>query len=279
MHYFALSLLLLLLHGSGAQPTPLPSVSPQILCWFPHDYPGLSRDVSIVLGYTTLTFKGGHIDAGTPQNNITPSIFTSALPTDFLHFNSLLDHVIHGVAGWLYDGNLIVWNLNGTTVTIDLSFIQNDSVMCRNALQGACPNFGNSSFDWIDFCSDNDYCNGREICVPFTISSAGTDTLRAQAHDVSFIGQCQSGEPVVCPPDFQCDNATEQCVGPPPTDAPTAEPTEAPTECPTQPPCSTGSDKALLWILVALCILVLILFFLYLVINRRRYRGPENKAV
>jgi hypothetical protein len=270
---FGLLALLLLVHGNGAQPPPDPSVFPIIFCWFPHSYGGLSRDISLVLGYATPDFQGGHIDAPSSQNNIVPPQYTNALPEDFPFGIDETVHVLHGVSGWLWGGNSIDWTLNGTVASVDLSFILNTSNMCRNKQQfqsapGSCRNYGNASFDWVDFCSDGDYCTGRERCVPFQISS--------QTHEEFFNGLCSDGEPVVCPDiqqcgqdiQQQCDNATESCV-PVPTVAPTPAPTESHT-----------GDRIWLIILLILTLLALLFFCLYMTFgNMRRRRTQDNKTV
>jgi hypothetical protein len=187
---------------------------PQIPCWFPvvEPFTGV-RTISVVLGYTSTNCTDAApclIGAQTANNSISPPHFYQSLPVSFGN-STQWAAVILNATELEQPGASLNWSLQNATASINTAFVTNTANLCRNVFNGTCPSYDGATEDWFPFCSNDNFCDGTEQCVPVKRRSHDDDKVHGQATAVP--GTCQPATgPISCTQDELCDNAQHACV-------------------------------------------------------------------
>ena len=153
---------------------------PYFSCWFNNYHEGIngssgSLEYGIIFGYENKDPNENPIIIPINTNNtinnfIVPLEYNSQQPFLFNYGDNFFNFVIYiylnefneniTINDQLYLANNIYWIVNNTIVNIDLTNLDEFN-SCYIKYPNQCP-------FWIDnFCEDNSYCNGRELCLPF----------------------------------------------------------------------------------------------------------------
>lgn len=190
----------------------------QFTCWFNTYNNNNEKQLNIVLGYNNTnsldTFIAISVDnTSSPLNLITPiNLNGDQLDLFQVGYNPFA-LVLNDSDNLILNGSSIKWFLNSSTLTIDQSLI-NNSTMCSLLYSNNCPT------SISNFCNDDTYCNGLEICFSLL--------------DGDLFGSCMTGNTNVCTNDTICIESPPSCIVS--TNNPTSTPTVAPTIAPTSAP-------------------------------------------